>query len=110
MKSNERSVTICQILLAAWTFEGLRRSSRGELRDVMPDHRCDEVQKQAAAYISELTTELAAMARDADCNTLTILLEMARLEARNMVEANRSKAELNNGANACDYNGNGRKR
>jgi hypothetical protein len=76
----------------------------------MPDHCCDEVQKQAAAYISELASELAALARDADCNTLTVLLEMARLEARNMIEANRGKAESGNGAKTCRPNGNGPKR
>jgi hypothetical protein len=77
----------------------------------MPDHRCNEVQKQAAAYISELTSELAEMARGVDCNTLTVLLEMARLEASKLVEANRGKASSHgNGAKTCEHNGGGRKR
>jgi len=42
--------------------------------------------QEAAAYVAELAADLARIARDHRLDTLCYLLEMARLEARNVAD------------------------
>jgi len=44
-------------------------------------------QNEAAAYIADLTANLASMARQHGMGTLGYLLDMARLEAEHLAEA-----------------------
>jgi len=62
--------------------------NQGGSRRVMADHPGKEVARdrdQAAAYVAELTSELAAMARRHGLDALGYLLDMARLEAESAV-------------------------
>lgn len=45
-----------------------------------------ETVQEIAAYIRDMTIELAAMARAAECNTLHSVLEMAEMEANRLIE------------------------
>jgi len=42
--------------------------------------------REAAAYVAELAADLARIAREHHLDTLCFLLEMARMEARNIAE------------------------
>ena len=64
-----------------------------DLGGIMEDHFGNEARwdrGQAAAYVAELTTELAAVARRHGLDVLGYLLDMARLEAENVVHRPKS--------------------
>lgn len=48
--------------------------------------RCGSEQSEAAAYIADLTANLALMARKHGLGTLGYLLDMARMEAENAAD------------------------
>jgi len=50
------------------------------------DVPCARVQQETAAYIRDMATELAAMARAVRCDTLCSVLEMAEMEAGSLLQ------------------------
>lgn len=66
----------------------------------LSDFPCERVQQEAAAYIRDMAVELAAIARAARCDTLCSVLEMAKMEAGNLVDEGgpRSPHPSQNGA------------
>jgi hypothetical protein len=55
------------------------------------DHDAADGRAEAAAYIAELTTDLALMARKHGLDSLGYILEMAKMEAENLTRAGKDR-------------------